>query len=172
MFFYFSIDSPLHKKVCTAPTNKRLMKGIMKAALLAQTSCLEGFHSMLTHFAPKRIAYCFVGQYCRLETQLKSYLYSSTSYSIILISSVKCIANYRKTINCPVVVCRHIIAVIHFSYNLQKEIKRNDSDDSERVKINYPKFKNGEATVQNMLELHSTLVSFRLSAYSNCVPFI
>ncbi|CAB4026779.1 PREDICTED: uncharacterized protein LOC107331715 isoform X3 [Paramuricea clavata] len=65
---WLTIDSPLHKKVCTALTNTRLMKGIKKASPLAQTSCLEGFHSVLNHFAPKMIAYCYVGQYCRLET--------------------------------------------------------------------------------------------------------
>ncbi|CAB4018454.1 Hypothetical predicted protein, partial [Paramuricea clavata] len=101
--------SPLHKKVCTALTNTRLMKGIKKASPLAQTSCLEGFHSVLNHFAPKMIAYCYVGQYCR-----------------------------------------HILAVIHFNFNLRREMKRNDSDGSERVKISYPKFKNGEATVRNV----------------------
>ena len=43
------------------------MEGIKKASSLAQTSCLEGFHSVLNHFSPKMIAYCYVGQYCRLE---------------------------------------------------------------------------------------------------------
>ena len=68
--YSFPIDSPLHKKVCAALTNKRLMNGIKKASPLAQTSCLEGFHSVLNHFAPKMIAYSYVGQYCRLESLL------------------------------------------------------------------------------------------------------
>ncbi|CAB3984003.1 Hypothetical predicted protein, partial [Paramuricea clavata] len=50
---WLTIDSPLHKKVCTALTNTQLMKGINKASLLAQTSCLEGFHSVLNHFAQR-----------------------------------------------------------------------------------------------------------------------
>ncbi len=64
---FFFTDSPLHKKVCMALTNKSLMKGIKKASPLAQTSCLEGFHSVLNHFSPKMIAYSYIGQYCRFE---------------------------------------------------------------------------------------------------------
>ena len=67
LFYSFSIDSTPHTKVCNALTNKRLIEGIKKASPLAQTSCLEGFHSVLNHFSPKMIAYCYVGQYCRLE---------------------------------------------------------------------------------------------------------
>ena len=53
-------------KVTAALTNTRLVKGIKKASPLDQTSCLEGFHSVLNQFAPKMIAYSFIGQYCRL----------------------------------------------------------------------------------------------------------
>ncbi|CAB3998933.1 Hypothetical predicted protein [Paramuricea clavata] len=105
---WLTIDSPLHNKVCAALTNKRLMNGIKKASPLAQTSCLEGFHSVLNHFAPKMIAYSYVGQYCR-----------------------------------------HILAVIHFNSNLQRE-KKTNPDKSERIKVSYPKFKNGEATIRSV----------------------
>jgi hypothetical protein len=44
---------------------KRLRTGISQASPLAQTSCLEGFHSVLNHFAPKMIAFSFQGMYCR-----------------------------------------------------------------------------------------------------------
>ena len=50
------------KKVLTAES---LKKGIMQASPMAQTDCLEGFHSVLNLFAPKLIAYSFVGMYCR-----------------------------------------------------------------------------------------------------------
>lgn len=44
---------------------------------------------------------------------------------------------------------RHILAVVHFNMNLQREVKKKDVDGGERVKVSYPKFKNGEATVRN-----------------------
>ena len=45
-------------------------------------------------------------------------------------------------------VLRHILAVVHFNFNLQREVKKN-ADGVEGVKVSYPKFKNGEATVRN-----------------------
>ncbi|XP_074631511.1 uncharacterized protein LOC141890044 isoform X1 [Acropora palmata] len=44
--------------------------------------------------------------------------------------------------------CRHILAIVHFNSNLQREVKKKE-DGVERVKVSYPKFKNGEATVRN-----------------------
>ena len=44
--------------------------------------------------------------------------------------------------------CRHILAALHFNYNLHREDKVNQ-DDSVSVKVTYPKFKNGEGTVRN-----------------------
>ncbi|XP_046863604.1 uncharacterized protein LOC124457386 [Xenia sp. Carnegie-2017] len=41
------------------------MKSIHQASPVAQTSCLEGFHSVLNHFAPKMIHYSYVRMYCR-----------------------------------------------------------------------------------------------------------
>lgn len=52
---------------------------------------------------------------------------------------------------------RHILAIVHFNSNLHREEKKKE-DGVERVKVSYPKFKNGEATVQ-MQELFRTLVS-------------
>lgn len=48
------------------------------------------------------------------------------------------------------VSCRHILAAIHFNFNLQREVKQREVDGVERVKISYPKFKNGEATVRDV----------------------
>lgn len=44
---------------------------------------------------------------------------------------------------------RHILAAVHFNFNLQRECRKND-DDAEQIKFTYPKFKNGEATVRNV----------------------
>ena len=50
----------------------------------------------------------------------------------------------------PFVHHRHILAAVHFNFNLQREVKHKESDGTERVRISYPKFKNGEATVRNV----------------------
>ncbi|XP_073258656.1 uncharacterized protein [Porites lutea] len=79
----------------------------MKAFLYAQTDCLEGFHSVLNFFAPKIIAYSYLGMFCR-----------------------------------------HILAALHFNFNLHRDDKVNQ-DGSGSLKVTFPKFKNGEATVRN-----------------------
>jgi len=45
---------------------------------------------------------------------------------------------------------RHVLAVVHFNLNLQREEKVREADGVERVKVVYPKFKNGEATVRQV----------------------
>jgi len=44
---------------------------------------------------------------------------------------------------------RHILAAVHFNFNLQREC-RMKADAAEQIKITYPKFKNGEAIVRNV----------------------
>jgi len=100
--------SVVYEKLYTALTQNSLMKGIKQALPFAQTSCLEGFHSLLNHFTPKMIGYSYVGMYCR-----------------------------------------HILAAVHFNFNLQREVKCKE-DGSERVRVSYPKIKNGEATVREV----------------------
>ena len=51
--------------MCSALKNKSLKKGIMKASPIEQTSCLEGFHSVLNQFSPKMIGYSYRGMFCR-----------------------------------------------------------------------------------------------------------
>ena len=46
------------------------------------------------------------------------------------------------------IICRHIIAALHFNYNLHREDVVNQ-DGTLSVKVTYPKFKNGEATVRS-----------------------
>ena len=46
-------------------------------------------------------------------------------------------------------ILRHILSTVHFNNNLQREIKES-TDGTEQVKVVYPKFKNGEATVRNI----------------------
>ena len=42
---------------------------------------------------------------------------------------------------------RHILAAVHLNFNLRREDKCKESDGTEWVRVSYPKFKNGEATV-------------------------
>ncbi|XP_067024374.1 uncharacterized protein [Acropora muricata] len=100
-------EHTVYEKVKKALSSDSLRKGIQQASPSAQTDCLEGFHSVLNQFAPKIIAYSYLGMYCR-----------------------------------------HIIAALHFNYNLHREDVVNQ-DGSLSVKVTYPKFKNGEATVRS-----------------------
>ena len=45
---------------------------------------------------------------------------------------------------------RHILASVHFNFNLNRETKKRNTDEEERIKVSYPKFKNGEATVRDV----------------------
>ena len=44
---------------------------------------------------------------------------------------------------------RHALAVVHFNCNLNRDV-RVKKDGSQQVKVIYPKFKNGEATVRDV----------------------
>ena len=50
----------------------------------------------------------------------------------------------------PSLFFRHILAVVHFNFNLRRQVKCKESDGLERVRVSYPKFKNGEATVREV----------------------
>ena len=63
--FIWNAGSQAYEKLCSVLNNIHLVKGIKQASPFAQTSCLEGFHSVLNHFAPKMIAFSYVGMYCR-----------------------------------------------------------------------------------------------------------
>lgn len=99
----------VYDKLVETLTENSLVKGIKQASPFSQTSSLEGFHSALNYFAPKMIAYSYVGMYCR-----------------------------------------HILAAVHFNFNLKRETKKRNADGEERIKVCYPKFKNGEATVRDV----------------------
>lgn len=134
------------KKVLTAES---LKKGIMQASPLAQTDCLEGFHSVLNLFAPKLIAYSYIGMYCRYfhyTIFILSYVSFCFFQYVLVICSI-ILTKVRIFVFC-LFLHRHILAALHFNYNLHRDDKVND-DDSVPLKVSYPKFKNGEATVRS-----------------------
>lgn len=62
---FFLTDSDEFEKLAAALSNKRLENGIQQASPIAQTSCLEGFHSVVNHFCPKMLGFSYVGMLCR-----------------------------------------------------------------------------------------------------------
>ena len=44
---------------------------------------------------------------------------------------------------------RHILAAIHFNFNLMRDTKKK-ADGSEQIRVLYPKFKNGEASIRDI----------------------
>jgi len=61
----YCLDTVVHDRLVSALTKPSLVKGIKQASPQAQTSCLEGFHSVVNQFAPKMIAYTYTGMLCR-----------------------------------------------------------------------------------------------------------
>ena len=47
--------------------------------------------------------------------------------------------------------CRTILAALHFNYNLRRTCKK-DANDNAKLRVTYPKFKEGEATVREVRE--------------------
>ena len=62
---FLTLEWPVYEKVCKALEKPSLVRGIKQASPLDQTSCLEGFHSVVNHFAPKMIAFSYNGMFCR-----------------------------------------------------------------------------------------------------------
>lgn len=52
-------------------------------------------------------------------------------------------------INSLLFIFRTILSAIHFNYNLRRENKVDDQGNT-KVKVTYPKFKDGEATVREI----------------------
>lgn len=52
-------------------------------------------------------------------------------------------------INSLLFIFRTILSAIHFNYNLRRENKVDDEGNT-KVKVTYPKFKDGEATVREI----------------------
>lgn len=46
-------------------------------------------------------------------------------------------------------IFRHILASLHFNYNLHRDTVK-DAEGNSRVKVVWPKFKNGEGTIREI----------------------
>jgi len=92
----------VYEKLVSVLTNNSLVKGIKQASPFSQTSCLEGFHSLLNQFAPKMIAYSYIGMYCR-------YIYTVLSFCLLLGSCTTTGALSNNFIQRP----KHYFASLH-----------------------------------------------------------
>lgn len=63
--FSFFLGSEAYEKLCDALGKDNLCKAIKKVSSDNQTSCLEGYHSVVNQFAPKMYSYSYLGMYCR-----------------------------------------------------------------------------------------------------------
>ena len=73
---YFEINSVVNtyigskacEKVSDLITNKQLLADVRKLSSHHQTSSFESYHSVVNHFAPKLLAFSYVGIYCRYKS--------------------------------------------------------------------------------------------------------
>ena len=68
-------------------------------------------------------------------------------------------------LNCLLFIFRTILSAIHFNYNLRRENKVDDQGNI-KVKVTYPKFKDGEATVREIK------VEQNYGTYKNTLMFL
>ena len=92
----------MYERLQSALTNVSLMKGIKQASPLAQTSCLEGFHSVLNHFTPKMIAYSYIGMYCRYGIVQSYLIVLLVQYSLTNNVPVHLSDRFSNNINCRI----------------------------------------------------------------------
>lgn len=59
------VGSLVYEKLCEVLRKKRLVKAIEKSSSSGQTSALEGYHSVINQFAPKMLAYSYLGMMSR-----------------------------------------------------------------------------------------------------------
>jgi hypothetical protein len=85
----------VHDHLCAELTKKALVSGIKQASPLDQTSCLEGFHFVLNHFAPKMLAYSHSGMYCRYVQYFLNHCLQSTNACSDLL---KCFLTLKKSL--------------------------------------------------------------------------
>lgn len=73
--------SEAYEKLTEALEKTSLVNGIKKTSPLEQTSCLEDYHSVVNQFAPKMLAFSYLGMFARystLQNSAKHYMFSGS----------------------------------------------------------------------------------------------
>ena len=69
------LASEAYEKLCSALQKASLSKGIKMASSVEQTSCLEGYHSVINQFAPKMFAFSYLGMLARYVSHFSHLLH-------------------------------------------------------------------------------------------------
>ena len=70
LVIYYPV-SEAYENLVEKLTKDRLESAIKNASPIAQTSALEGFHSVVNQFAPKMLAFSYLGMYTRYQIECK-----------------------------------------------------------------------------------------------------
>lgn len=144
MFFLIS-GSDVYIKLCEALNNSFLLRGIKQASPVQQTSCLEGYHSVVNQFAPKMLAFSYLGilsRYFKWNTLLRKINHKAKNVCFTDASYF-----HSKLVSMFACIFRTILATLHFNWNLNRD-QQKDSQGKTKLCVTYPKFKEGEGTVR------------------------
>ena len=121
MCLYIYSGTKACEKLYDVICNKYLLADIKQLSPFQQTSGLESYHSVINHFAPKLLAFSYVGMHCR-------YILHPCTYDSIL-----------------KFVIRLLIAAMHFNENYGRA-QATTKEGKERIRIVFPKQKQGNFT--------------------------
>ena len=125
LYFIYCIDTKPSEHLLPIINNKSLCNDIMKLSCSSQTSCLESFHSLINHFAPKHTAFSYLGMNARL---------------------VSCQLH-----DCLLKLCtnRLQLAAIHYNYN-SNWVQATTKKGEKRYNVIFPKYKKGGHIVREI----------------------
>lgn len=127
-----SIDSKASVKLVAVVANTRLCKDIGKLSPSHQTSCLESFHSVIIHFAPKFVALSYLGMQCRCNSDV-----TNTAVRVLVIILILFFDRLQ-------------IAALHFNENAGRE-QSTTKIGEKQYNVVFPKYKRGGYIVRKVL---------------------
>ena len=65
IYYVLSAGTKVYEKLQTILTTRQMTKDVQRLSAGQQTSGLEGYHSVVNHFAPKMIGFSYHGMLCR-----------------------------------------------------------------------------------------------------------